>query len=74
LGGHLGACRFVWNCFLEVRDKYHAYNWNNERKGLTAFDTMKPLVQLKKEGAWLYEINSRGLQCSLMELDITVVE
>jgi len=69
LGGHLGACRFVWNLFLEALDKYHADNWNNERKGLMALDTMKPPAQLKEEMVWLYEINFQGLQRSLMELD-----
>jgi len=49
LGGHLEACRFVWNLFLEALDKYHADNWNNWKKGLTALDTMKPPAQLKKK-------------------------
>jgi len=69
LGGHLGACRFAWNLFLEALDKYHADNWNNGKKGLTALDTMKLLAQLKKEKVWLYEINAQGFQRSLMELN-----
>jgi len=62
LGGHLGACRFMWNLFLEVRDKYHADNRNKEKKRSTALDTMKPPAQLKEEMVWLYEISAQGLQ------------
>jgi len=46
---HFGPCRFVWNHFLEVRNKYHAEHKNDKKKGLSAFDTMKMLTTLKKE-------------------------
>ncbi len=41
---HFGSCRFVWNYFLEIRNRYHADHRNEEKKGLTAFDTMKMLT------------------------------
>ncbi|EQD61595.1 Transposase (probable), IS891/IS1136/IS1341 domain protein, partial [mine drainage metagenome] len=69
---HFGACRFVWNYFLELRTKYYAENKDkkNAKKSLTAFDTMKMLTELKKEKEWLYEINSQSLQRSLVKLDM----
>jgi len=45
---HFGSCGFVWNHFLEVRNKYYADHKNNKKKGLSAFDTMKMLTALKK--------------------------
>ncbi|MGC8562831.1 MAG: RNA-guided endonuclease InsQ/TnpB family protein, partial [Thermoplasmata archaeon] len=66
---HFGSCRFVWNHFLETRNKYYAEHKNDKKKGLTAFDTMKMLTALKKEITWLNEINSQSLQHSLVELD-----
>ena len=69
---HLGACRFVWNHFLEIRTKYYAEHKDKKdaRKGLSAFDTMKMLTELKREKEWLYEINSQSLQQSLVKLDM----
>jgi len=66
---HFGSCRFVWNHFLEIRNKYYAEHKKEKKKGLTAFDTMKMLTTLKKEITWLNEINSQSLQHSLVELD-----
>jgi len=66
---HFGSCRFVWNHFLEIRNKYYAEHKKDKKKGLTAFDTMKMLTTLKKEITWLNEINSQSLQHSLVELD-----
>ena len=67
---HFGSCRFVWNHFLEIRNKYHAEHRGDKKKGLTAFDTMKMLTVLKKDTAWLNEINSQSLQQSLVKLDM----
>ena len=67
---HFGSCRFVWNYFLEVRNKYHAEHRDNKKKGLSVFDTMKMLTILKKDIAWLNEINSQSLQQSLVKLDM----
>jgi len=66
---HFGSCRFVWNHFLEVRNRYYADHKNDRKKGLSAFDTMKMLTTLKKEITWLNEINAQSLQHSLVELD-----
>ena len=62
---HFGSCRFVFNHFLDFRSKYYVEN----KKGLTAFDTMKILTSLKKELVWLNEVNSQSLQHSLITLD-----
>ena len=66
---HFGSCRFVWNHFLEVRNKYHAEHRDDKKRGLTGFDTMKMLTSLKKDVTWLNEINSQSLQRSLVKLD-----
>ena len=68
---HFGSCRFVWNHFLEVRNKYYAEHKNEEKKGLSGFDTIKMLTILKKEITWLNEINSQSLQHSLVKLDMS---
>jgi putative transposase len=67
---HFGSCRFVYNHFLEVRNKYYAEHRNDGKKGLSGFDTMKMLTVLKKEITWLNEINSQSLQHSLVKLDM----
>ena len=67
---HFGSCRFVWNHFLEVRNKYNAEHRDDKKRGLTAFDTMKMLTALKKDVTWLNEINSQSLQHSLVKLDM----
>ncbi len=66
---HFGACRFVYNHFLEFRNKYYVDHKNEKKKGLTAFDTINMLKGLKKEFPWLYEINAQSLQHSLFKLD-----
>ncbi|MGC8631337.1 MAG: helix-turn-helix domain-containing protein [Thermoprotei archaeon] len=48
---HFGACRFVWNHFLEVRTKYYAEHKGDAKKGLTLFDTPKMLAAFKKRAA-----------------------
>ena len=67
---HFGSCRFVWNYFLEVRTKYYTEHKNDKKKGLTGFDTMKMLTEMKKDTTWLNEINSQSLQKSLVKLDM----
>ncbi len=69
---HFGACRFVWNHFLELRTRYYAENRDKKdaKKCLTAFDTMRMLTLLKKNKEWLYAINSQSLQHSLVKLDM----
>ncbi|MCL4341411.1 MAG: helix-turn-helix domain-containing protein [Candidatus Thermoplasmatota archaeon] len=69
---HFGSCRFVWNHFLEARNKYYAEHKNDKKKGLTGFHTMKMLTVLKKEAIWLNGINSQSLQHSLVKLDMAL--
>ncbi len=67
---HFGACRFVYNHFLEVRTKYYAESKaQGKAQWLNYFKTCKMLTELKKEYAWLYEISNPSLQQSLRKLD-----
>ncbi len=67
---HFGACRFVYNHFLEVRTKYYAESKaQGKAQGLNYFKTCKMLTELKKEYPWLYEISNPSLQQSLRKLD-----
>ncbi|MGC8631607.1 MAG: helix-turn-helix domain-containing protein [Thermoprotei archaeon] len=66
---HFGACRFVYNRFLEERDKYYISHRDAEKSSLSYLDTQGMLVDLKKQFPWLYEINSQSLQMSLRFLD-----
>jgi len=56
---HFVPCRFVWNHFLEVKNKYYAEHKNDKKKGLSAFDAMRMPTALKREIIWLNEINSQ---------------
>ncbi len=67
---HFGACRFVYNHFLEARTKYYAESKaQGKAQGLNYFKTCKMLTELKKEYPWLYEISNPSLQQSLRKLD-----
>lgn len=63
----IGCCRFVYNKGLEWR--MNAYK--DEKKTLSAFDTMKMLTKLKNEEefSWLKKADSQALQQSLRHLD-----
>lgn len=63
---HIGSCRFVYNLALETKQTAYAGNKVN----LTCFDLIKQLPDLKKEVAWLKEINSQSLQQSIVNLDV----
>jgi putative transposase len=62
---HIGSCRFLYNLALETKQTAYAGNKVN----LGCFDLMKQLPDLKKECAWLKEINSQSLQQSITHLD-----
>lgn len=64
---HFNACRFVYNHFLDVRQK--AYNENKET--LNYYACCKLLTALKQDGEhlWLYEVSNAALQNSLRDLD-----
>jgi putative transposase len=62
-----GACRFVYNCALEM--KIDAY----KRRGvnLSNFTIQKELTEAKREFVWLYDVNAQTLQSVLDKLDNT---
>ena len=62
---HIGSCKFVWNHFLDFRNR----RYTETGKGINYNDMAKLLPTLKKEHEWLNEINSQSLQQTLMNLD-----
>ena len=62
---HIGSCRFVWNHFLDFRNR----RYTETGKGIRYNDMAKLLPSMKKEHEWLNEINSQSLQQTLMNLD-----
>ena len=68
LAKHFGCCRYIYNFFLDRRDK--AYK--DGGKNLTYCGTAGELVNLKKqeETKWLAEVYSHTLQAELRNLDI----
>lgn len=62
---HIGACRFVYNLALEVKN----YAYATQRKNVSCFDLISQLPELKKECEWLNEVDSQALQQSVINLD-----
>ena len=62
---HIGSCRFVWNHFLDSRNKRYV----ETGKGMSYKDASVLLHALKEEREWLNEVNSQSLQQELMHLD-----
>lgn len=64
---HFGACRFVFNYYLNKRKETYL----GDKKSLNYYDNAINLTQLKKAENfnWLKEINSQSLQSSLRNLD-----
>lgn len=62
---HIGSSRFVYNLALETKTIVYA----DEQINLSCFDLIKQLPDLKKECAWLKEINSQSLQAPIRNLD-----
>ncbi len=62
-----GACRFVWNYFLDKRNKMYV----EKGKTMTYNMMSAELKKLKhtKEYEWLNEANAQSLQQALMHLD-----
>ncbi len=67
LSKHFGACRFVFNHYLNKRKETYL----EDKKSLNYYDNTNDLTQLKKDEdyIWLKEINSQSLQSSLRNLD-----
>jgi putative transposase len=62
---HIGCARFVFNLALECKQMAYA----GSKVNLSCFDLNKQLPELKKECAWLKEVNSQSLQSSIVNLD-----
>ena len=62
---HFGSCRFVWNHFLDFRNKRYV----ETGRGMSYKDASVLLPALKEEKEWLNEANSQSLQQELMHLD-----
>ena len=62
---HIGSCRFVWNHFLDFRNKRYI----ETGKGMSYRDMSIILPALKNEKEWLNEVNSQSLQQELIHLD-----
>jgi len=60
-----GCCRFVFNHFLNEKQKA----WKDEAKSLSYGECSERLRSLKKELPWLKEVSSVPLQQSLRHLD-----
>jgi len=67
LSKHFGACRFVYNYYLNSRKETYL----EDKKSLNYYDNANNLTLLKKDENynWLKEINSQSLQSSLRNLD-----
>jgi putative transposase len=62
---HIGSCRFVWNYFLDMRNR----RYTEMGKGMTYRQMALLLPALKNEYPWLNEINSQSIQQVLIHLD-----
>lgn len=62
----MGACRWIYNHFLEEKRDYYLENKKSLNYGMTS----KQLTQLRKEVDWLNEVQFQPLQQSLRQLDV----
>lgn len=64
---HIGACRYIWNYMLAYQQEQYA----NGEKHLSAFDMIKLLTPLKKDGEheWLCEVSNASLGVVCRDLD-----
>ena len=61
-----GACRYVWNHMLELRDAA----WRVNKTRLSSADLMRHLTTLKKTVCpWLYDVSNPALQQTIRNLD-----
>ena len=63
---HIGSSRFVYNLALETKNMAYI----GAKHNYSPFDLIKQLPELKKECAWLKEVNSQSLQQSVQNMDI----
>jgi putative transposase len=73
LAKHFGCIRYVYNLFLDRRNKFYleAKEKQLAKKTLTYVDMAKELTQIKsrEETEWLNECNSQALQHAIKHLD-----
>ena len=64
---HIGACRYIWNYMLAYQQEQYA----NGEKHLSAFDMIKLLTPLKRDGEheWLCEVSNMSLVAVCRDLD-----
>lgn len=60
-----GCCRFVWNYYLAMRKEIY----EQDGKTMHYYDCSKDMTQLKKNLAWLKDVDATALQSSLQNLD-----
>ena len=60
-----GCCRFVYNHYLDLRQKAYAENGAD----VNVYECMRDLVLLKNQHPWLKEVDSTALQASVQALD-----
>jgi putative transposase len=67
LAKHFGVRRFIYNKFLEIREKEYQENG----KTLNFYDCCALVTQMKKDPsfAWLKEVNSQSIIATLKDLD-----
>lgn len=71
LNKNLGACRWLFNYFLEEKQKFYAANKDNLKKSLNYYDMTKAITTMKKDPKykWLSESNSQSLFVSVQNLE-----
>lgn len=64
---HIDCRRYIWNYMLELQETRYA----NGEKHLSAFDMIKLITPLKKDGEheWLKEVSNKTLQITCRDLD-----
>jgi putative transposase len=65
LGQHFGTCRFIYNHFLDRRNRLYREN----KQGSSYYKDCAELTRLKKELLWIGGANSQSLQQELKNLD-----
>lgn len=66
LNKHFDGVRLIYNLALETK----SWVYFTHRKSLSRFDLQVQLKELKKDCAWLNDVNSQSLQAALLHLDI----
>ena len=67
LAKHFGVCRFIFNKFLEIRQK--EYLENKVSIGYNACSALVTEMKKQSEFEWLNEVNSQSIQAAIKDLD-----